>query len=97
MNRLLLCLIALAAVADCTTTGVICTESETRCGNTCANLQTHPAFCGQCGIACATGLECHAGACACPAGQTLGGGFDQIGDMVAPLIARGHAVLDSGI
>ena len=30
-------------------------------------------------------------------GQTLGGGFDQIGDMVAPLIARGHAVLDSGI
>jgi aminoglycoside phosphotransferase (APT) family kinase protein len=30
-------------------------------------------------------------------GQTLGGGFDRIGDMVAPLIARGHAVLDSGI
>jgi aminoglycoside phosphotransferase (APT) family kinase protein len=30
-------------------------------------------------------------------GQTLGGGFEQIGEMVAPLIARGHAVLDGGI
>ena len=30
-------------------------------------------------------------------GQTLGGGFDQIGAMVAPLIQRGHAVLDGGI
>ena len=30
-------------------------------------------------------------------GQTLGGGFDQIGAMVAPLIRRGHAVLDGGI
>ncbi|HEV2635843.1 MAG TPA: phosphotransferase family protein [Actinocrinis sp.] len=30
-------------------------------------------------------------------GQTLGAGFDQIGDMVAPLIARGHGVLDSGM
>lgn len=30
-------------------------------------------------------------------GQTLGGGFDRIGEMVGPLIARGHAVLDSGI
>jgi len=30
-------------------------------------------------------------------GQTLGGGFDQIGEMVAPLIARGHDILDGGI
>jgi aminoglycoside phosphotransferase (APT) family kinase protein len=30
-------------------------------------------------------------------GKTLGGGFELMGDMVAPLIDRGHAVLDGGI
>lgn len=30
-------------------------------------------------------------------GKTLGGGFDLIGEIVAPLIERGHRVLDGGI
>jgi hypothetical protein len=38
---------------------------------TCVNTQTDRANCGACGMACSAGQSCVAGACACPAGQTL--------------------------
>ena len=39
-----------------------------------ADLASNRAHCGRCGMACAAGQDCVAGACACPLGQTLCGG-----------------------
>jgi len=40
----------------------------TLCGDVCADLATDPAHCGSCGAACAPGLDCVGGSCACIAG-----------------------------
>ncbi|WP_373048962.1 MXAN_6577-like cysteine-rich protein [Vulgatibacter sp.] len=55
------------ACADC--------GGETRCGNTCVDLQGDGANCGACGTACATGEVCSEGACVldCRGGRTACG------------------------
>ena len=70
MTRLLL-LVLLAGVLGalgCGNTGVICTSSEVRCGNTCANFQSDPLHCGGCGTTCPTDFVCQSGQCVCPSG-----------------------------
>lgn len=42
-----------------------------RLATVCRNLQTDPFNCGACGRACAQGMACENGICACPLGQTL--------------------------
>ena len=43
------------------------------CGGACIDPQTTPAHCGKCDAMCGPGQLCQAGACVCPAGQTLCG------------------------
>ncbi len=48
-----------------------CPMGQTRCGDTCANLQDDATHCGACGNACPAGQSCIAGRCGCPMGQEL--------------------------
>lgn len=48
-----------------------CPTGETRCDGVCLDLQASPLSCGACGILCATGATCEAGACRCPTGQAV--------------------------
>lgn len=76
MNRHVVVVAALGALLctlGCGSSGVICGKSETRCGNTCADLQSNPEHCGACGITCAAASVCIAGRCTCPAPQTACG------------------------
>jgi hypothetical protein len=56
-----------------TDTGVApqCPMGQTRCGETCADLQGDATHCGACGNACPAGQSCTAGRCGCPMGQEL--------------------------
>ena len=67
--------------ATCSQTGYTCQngtcvcDPANLCGATCVDKQTDSANCGTCGHTCAAPESaCIAGACACPAGQTLCGG-----------------------
>jgi len=42
---------------------VECDAIETDCGGTCVDTSTDPAHCGGCGVTCAPGQICNAGAC----------------------------------
>lgn len=66
-------LLAAVALAGCGTTGIVCSDTETRCGNTCANFQTNPDHCGSCENACPTGFVCQSAQCVCPSGFTACG------------------------
>ena len=46
---------------------------ETCGGSGCADLQSDPLHCGDCGVACPTGATCEAGACACGAAESACG------------------------
>jgi hypothetical protein len=56
-------------IGACPPEPVTCTPPETACGDTCVNLQTDEANCGQCGRACGAnevcnnGLACQAATC----------------------------------
>jgi len=41
-----------------------CPGSETDCAGTCVDVETDPSNCGACGMSCAVGQTCSAGACA---------------------------------
>jgi hypothetical protein len=41
----------------------MCPRVQAQCGEVCADLQSSPSNCGACGVACATGQVCVAGAC----------------------------------
>src|SRR5262245_20417844 len=42
-----------------------CAAGEVDCGGGCTDLETDPANCGACGVACGPGNGCTAGACGC--------------------------------
>jgi len=56
-----------ALLTGCPKSGVICTSNETRCGQTCANFQSNPDHCGDCGTVCAAGFVCESAKCVCEA------------------------------
>lgn len=45
---------------------LVCTQGQTKCGETCVDLQTSTANCGACGTVCSGTQVCGAGACAEP-------------------------------
>ena len=47
----------------------------TSCGGTCVDLASDNHNCGSCGKACAGGMECTGGQCACPAGESACYGY----------------------
>lgn len=56
--------------------GPECPEGQTKCGETCVNLQIDRSNCGACGTACSDGEVCDAGKCkvSCQKGLTECGG-----------------------
>lgn len=67
--------VALGQVCSATGCSATCEGTATNCEGSCADLQTDARNCGACGMACAPGQACSAGACACPvAGQLACGG-----------------------
>jgi Stigma-specific protein, Stig1 len=52
---------------------VACAAGQTDCGGVCRDLAADPAHCGACGLRCATGGTCTAGACGCPSPTELCG------------------------
>ena len=53
--------------------GQACPQGQTRCGDSCVDLQSDPVHCGQCGLPCASELgagACIDGTCACSPGTT---------------------------
>lgn len=52
-----------------------CPSGQTLCSGACVDTSTDPNNCGFCGQLCPTGsgFECAAGACGCPAGETVCG------------------------
>lgn len=53
----------------------VCAAALRACAQGCVDVQTNPAHCGGCGIACGAGQTCQAGVCtnACPQGQAACG------------------------
>ena len=49
-----------------------CKPPTTKCGKKCFNLQTDPANCGGCGVACAASQACQGGVCTCNGGTCSG-------------------------
>jgi len=51
-----------------------CSGNTTNCNGSCVNVMGNdPLNCGGCGKACAAGMACNNGSCACPSGQTMCG------------------------
>ncbi|MBL9038351.1 MAG: hypothetical protein JNG84_07555 [Archangium sp.] len=64
-------LAGLAAVSTgCPTTDIVCKPGTSRCGNGCVDAVRDRRNCGACGVACATGQVCEAGACVCQEAST---------------------------
>ena len=49
-----------------------CKPPTTKCGKKCFNVQTDPANCGGCGVACAASQACQGGVCTCNGGTCSG-------------------------
>jgi len=63
-------LAAALALAACGSSAK-CPAGQARCDGQCRDLQSDPASCGQCGVRCAAGASCTAGACGCPSPTPL--------------------------
>jgi len=48
--------------------GPPCPAGEARCGGVCLDTRSNAEHCGRCGVVCAAGQRCVAGACVCPMG-----------------------------
>jgi len=59
----------------------VCSVTQTRCGDTCHDLQSDRNHCGACGRACAGGEQCMAGRCRVPCRP----GFAECGDICVDL------------
>jgi stigma-specific protein Stig1 len=59
--------IALALLPGCPNgAGISCPTGQTLCGDKCIFVNSDPANCGGCGVACPGSLACIAGSCGCP-------------------------------
>ena len=54
--------------ADEPDAGDECDDGQTRCGETCVNINTNVGHCGACSEPCIEGFECDDGQCVCPDG-----------------------------
>ncbi|MCP3165001.1 MXAN_6577-like cysteine-rich protein [Myxococcus qinghaiensis] len=70
----LVSLLSCLLLTGCPDEGVVCSEGLSRCGDTCVDLTSESANCGECGNTCGTGQLCAQSACRCQQGATACGG-----------------------
>jgi len=58
-------------LAGCPDAPLLCSEGQSRCGDTCVDLSSTSSDCGACGVACSGTEVCVEGACRCRSGATL--------------------------
>jgi len=61
-------------LCGCPSSGIVCREGTTPCGQGCVDTANDVRNCGACGRACGASQECKAGVCECAPGTTLCGG-----------------------
>ncbi|MFY2562451.1 MXAN_6577-like cysteine-rich protein [Corallococcus terminator] len=70
----LVSLLSCLLLTGCPNEGAVCSEGLTRCGDTCVDLTSESANCGECGNTCGAGQLCAQSACRCQQGATACGG-----------------------
>ncbi len=69
LSATLLVVAAMLLVAGCPNgAGITCPPGQTLCGARCIYVNSDPANCGGCGMACPGSLVCINGSCGCPPG-----------------------------